>query len=565
MRSEPSFRGFSQSSRLLAAAACALVLGVQARAGVGDAMTVVDGAFHPTLQSTKIVDTTPGASATFTSQTQCCGPGGDYRFTSHTFNDGTILVGHFAAGGLFITPATRPIAELDFGASLVHFTSATVGGAVSYRLGLLQNGTYYGGPSIDVFSDLWSSYAQSSLKATDFTRLAGSGPARPDFSCSGSQIAFGFVTGNSGGFSGPFTKDSGIDDWTVTVRFADTTLFDTTLAAGDWVSTKIIDTTPGAAASTTSTSHPSGGASGPFRETSHTWSDGAIFVAHLNPAFVLNPAVQPIHTVDFQFFANHFTFATVGGAVAVSLLVQQGSGWYAAPATNVFGNAWVSYVQQGFTAADFALVAGSGTPHPDFSPTGAPLTFGYMTANSANGGPVTKSIGVDNYMVRRWLTPWCSSTVGTPGCFGDDPGEPCPCFPAVPLGGPGRGCPNSIEPRGAMLVAQGIASVSNDTVVLQGLGMPNSSALYFQGAGTVSAIFGDGRRCATGVIVRLGTKTNVCNASQYPAGADLPVSVKGGVAPGNLRHYQVWYRNSAAFCTASVFNFTSMVSIQWNP
>jgi hypothetical protein len=565
MRLDLSARLPRSSAQWLATVVSAFVLAVGAHAGVGDALVAIDGTFGPFLQSTKIVDTTPGASATFTSQTVCCGPGADYRLTSHTFNDGTIIVAHFDANGLFITPSARPIAELDFAASLVHFTGASVGGAVSYRLGLLQNGSYYGGPTIDVFSTLWASYLQTSLKASDFTLFAGSGPARPDFSCSGAQIHFGFLTGNSAGPSGPFTKDSGIDDWTVTVRFADTTLRDDTMAATDWTSTKIVDTTPGAAATTVSVSQPSGGAPGPYRETSHTWSDGAIFVAHLNSNFVHDPSVQPIHSIDFRAAANHFTFPTVGGAVALAVLVQQGSGYYAPPVINVFGNAWTSYVQTGFTSADFALVAGSGPPHPDFSSGGALLTFGYMTANSASGGPVTKTIGVDGYEVRRWLTPWCSSSTGTAGCFGDDPSDPCPCFPAVPLGVPGRGCPNSLEPRGALLVALGNPSVSNDTVVLQGLGMPNASCLYFQGAATVSAGFGDGRRCATGTTVRLGTKINVCNSSQYPAGPEMVVSVKGGVVPGNVRHYQVWYRNAAAFCTAAAFNLTNMVTIQWNP
>jgi len=32
---------------------------------------------------------------------------------------------------------------------------------------------------------------------------------------------------------------------------------------------------------------------------------------------------------------------------------------------------------------------------------------------------------------------------------------------------------------------------------------------------------------------------------------------------GSLRHYQVWYLNAAAFCTASTFNLTNGVSVTW--
>jgi hypothetical protein len=99
--------------------------------------------------------------------------------------------------------------------------------------------------------------------------------------------------------------------------------------------------------------------------------------------------------------------------------------------------------------------------------------------------------------------------------------------------------------------------------------MPNSSALYFQGTaqqgGGLGVAFGDGLRCAGGTIVRLGTKSNVGGASTYPTGGDPSVSVRGLVTAGNVRNYQVWYRNAAAFCTSSTFNLTNGVSVLWMP
>jgi hypothetical protein len=35
-------------------------------------------------------------------------------------------------------------------------------------------------------------------------------------------------------------------------------------------------------------------------------------------------------------------------------------------------------------------------------------------------------------------------------------------------------------------------------------------------------------------------------------------------APG-VRTYQAWYRNAAAFCTASTFNLTNGVQLTWGP
>jgi hypothetical protein len=51
-------------------------------------------------------------------------------------------------------------------------------------------------------------------------------------------------------------------------------------------------------------------------------------------------------------------------------------------------------------------------------------------------------------------------------------------------------------------------------------------------------------------------------------GANVPgdpsVSAAGLVpAGGGLRHYQVWYRNAADFCTSATFNLSNGLSITW--
>jgi hypothetical protein len=134
--------------------------------------------------------------------------------------------------------------------------------------------------------------------------------------------------------------------------------------------------------------------------------------------------------------------------------------------------------------------------------------------------------------------------------------------------GANAGCLNSLGTGGA-LVASGSASLAVDTLVLSGSGMPNSSALYFQGTGQsgagAGAAFGDGLRCAAGTASRLGTKTNLAGASQYPAAGDPPLSVAGLNAAGGVRTYQVWYRNAAAYCTAFMFELTNGWQLTWAP
>jgi hypothetical protein len=151
-------------------------------------------------------------------------------------------------------------------------------------------------------------------------------------------------------------------------------------------------------------------------------------------------------------------------------------------------------------------------------------------------------------------------------CFGDGTGTACPCANS---GASGNGCASSVNPSGANLTTSGSPSIGADTLVLLGSGMPDSSALYFQGTtqsgGGLGVPFGDGLRCVAGTIVRLKTVTNVGGSSQYPQAGDPSVSVKGMILAPGIRTYQVWYRNAAAFCTASTFNLTNGVEVSWQP
>jgi hypothetical protein len=152
-------------------------------------------------------------------------------------------------------------------------------------------------------------------------------------------------------------------------------------------------------------------------------------------------------------------------------------------------------------------------------------------------------------------------------CFGDGTATACPCGNQSAFGA-NEGCLNSLG-IGGKLVATGSALLSNDTLVLSGTRMPDSSALYFQGTaqqnGGVGAVFGDGLRCAAGSITRLGTKVNAAGASSYPGLGDQSVSLRGAVTGAGTREYQVWYRNSATFCTAGTFNLPNGLQVTWAP
>lgn len=178
------------------------------------------------------------------------------------------------------------------------------------------------------------------------------------------------------------------------------------------------------------------------------------------------------------------------------------------------------------------------------------------------GGAVREAGGVASFGIARLRA--CDST-GARFCAGDGSATSCPCGNAS---APGTiaGCVNSIGRAGA-LSANGLASVGIDSLVLRGSGMTNGACLYFQGStrvnGGAGVAFGDGLRCAGGAIVRLGLVQNALGASQFPRATDPRVSVVGGVRAGDLRHYQVWYRDAASFCTSATWNLTNGLSIGW--
>jgi hypothetical protein len=100
-------------------------------------------------------------------------------------------------------------------------------------------------------------------------------------------------------------------------------------------------------------------------------------------------------------------------------------------------------------------------------------------------------------------------------CFGDGSGAACPCGNNSMVG-EAEGCLNSLG-TGARLRAYGSASFANDMLVMHHSRGTDSSTLLFQGLATTGGgggvPFGDGLRCVTQSVQRLGTKT-ACEGTQ---------------------------------------------------
>ncbi len=188
--------------------------------------------------------------------------------------------------------------------------------------------------------------------------------------------------------------------------------------------------------------------------------------------------------------------------------------------------------------------------------TGSPQTSGT--------NPVTQNIGPRPDIAAAVQAIGDASAVTL--CAGDARATLCPCGNDAPANS-GRGCVSSLA-LGASLVATGSAVLANDTFTLTASSIgPGAPMLFFQGMTSgPGTLFGDGLRCATGTVVRLGTlPADARGSATYPTGGGPSVSSRGMVAGPGFRTYQAWYRNSAAFCTADTFNLTNALTAQWAP
>lgn len=150
-------------------------------------------------------------------------------------------------------------------------------------------------------------------------------------------------------------------------------------------------------------------------------------------------------------------------------------------------------------------------------------------------------------------------------CAGDGSGTPCPCSNS---GSGGHGCANSADAAGGLLGATGAALVSADSLDLTASSIPNGGCMLIQGTnGSLSGlVFGDGKLCLSGTLLRLGVNIAAGGTTSFPGAGSSAIHVAGSVpAGGGERWYQVWYRDSATYCTSDVFNLTNALTVTWLP
>lgn len=216
-----------------------------------------------------------------------------------------------------------------------------------------------------------------------------------------------------------------------------------------------------------------------------------------------------------------------------------------------------------WSAPELVNTNGAADSGADSEPRVAASADGHWIVAWNSRDDLAGTIGTDlDVLATRFFTPDPISP-GTRFCYGfDQGGVRCPCGNDAPVGTL-QGCLNSTGV-GADAQLNGTARISGPACRALGAGMPpNASALLFQGTTAVNlgegTPFGDGLRCVGGSVLRIDT------VAANGAGQINIVLPTAGLAAGDRRAYQIWYRNAASFCTASTFNLSSAFWTAWLP
>jgi hypothetical protein len=186
------------------------------------------------------------------------------------------------------------------------------------------------------------------------------------------------------------------------------TISDDTFADADWSAV----TTPSSSPSSTFSASQQllGGNPNAYRETVQVVLAGfqTISVAHVYLGASYDPATAgSIASIDFSLDVRFVSGSSGTSRVDYQLLIVQGGSRYNAVAAtaqslgpgNGQSGAWQSFSFTGLTAQSFALLSGSGPATPDFSSTGAPIQFGFLTLNGTNTVDIETTSGIDNFTV----------------------------------------------------------------------------------------------------------------------------------------------------------------------
>jgi choice-of-anchor B domain-containing protein len=135
----------------------------------------------------------------------------------------------------------------------------------------------------------------------------------------------------------------------------------------------------------------------------------------------------------------------------------------------------------------------------------------------------------------------------------------CPCSP----GDPDTGCDIQQQNGGVLMLVSAQETSPQNRVTINGFGFPamnTPAALVIRGSSldTASPVaFGDGIRCVSAPIVRLGAAFAIGGVSNHTFG-------HGSMAGSGTFYYQLWFRNTPSmYCTPDAFNLSNGQTLTW--
>ncbi|MBS0191951.1 MAG: dockerin type I repeat-containing protein [Phycisphaerales bacterium] len=142
-----------------------------------------------------------------------------------------------------------------------------------------------------------------------------------------------------------------------------------------------------------------GGLSGTARQVTHPLNGTSnVQACHLYNSAQLNPANGAIQSLDFSIQAKFISGVGVNGHQVGLALIQSGVCYRAGSvATGTSGN-WVQLSLSGLTSADFTRFDGQ-PGNPDFSTSGAPISFGFRTGNGNAGQSINQIVLYDDFSI----------------------------------------------------------------------------------------------------------------------------------------------------------------------
>ena len=200
--------------------------------GAAQTVTFSDQDFNDSDWTAEIIVNEAGSSAKFEArQDPNRGNPGAFRRIKHegeTKSTGVeIHVAHLRGDAVYDPSESGRITSIDHSYDLKNLESRTVFDSTYYLL-IFQNNTYYRSPRDRISRRDWTPFGRSGLETRDFTRVAGDGPRRLNFSDKAPPLQFGFASVSnfpaSGGEVSPGlggdgedSRNSGIDNWTVSI------------------------------------------------------------------------------------------------------------------------------------------------------------------------------------------------------------------------------------------------------------------------------------------------------------------------------------------------------------